>query len=111
VAGDKDIKRLNTADDGREGYFVKSDGGTFGGRYLRYVVIDEFGSVEETRIHHRWDDAAMTKEEAVIHHLTANGALARAEADLERRRREAPEEQPEPEAPPMDEATRKFFSG
>ncbi len=37
-----------------------------------------------------------------------NGALGRAEADLERRRRDAPDPAPEPE-PPAHPATRHLF--
>jgi hypothetical protein len=53
-----------------------------------------------------WDDAAMTRAQAVAAHLA--GAIAEAERDLERRRREAPE--PKPKPPPMDRATQRFLS-
>ena len=53
----------------------------------------------------------MTKDQAVIHHLTQNGALSRAQADLERRRREMPEPAEAPaKPPPVDRATRRFLS-
>jgi len=101
-----DIRPLDSLGDGKEGYFVQRHYGMVGGGCLRYVVIDAAGHVEDTPVSKAWDPAAMTEEEAVIHHLTKTGALARAEADLERRRRAAPEAPPEP--PPLDPATERF---
>ena len=73
---------------------------------LRLVVIDETGKVEYTPLAQPWDDRALTKAEAVQAHL--RGAVAEADRDLERRRRDAPPS-PEKRPPPPDRATQKFF--
>ena len=102
-----DIRPLDSSD-GSAGYYVQRNSGSFGDSYLRYVVIDQWGRVEDTPVCKAFDPAAMTEEQAVIQHLSKTGALARAEADLERRRREAPEPE-EPSEPPLDPATQRFL--
>jgi hypothetical protein len=66
VMTDQDIRRLNAGEDGREGYYVKWLPGSVGPRALQYIVIDQFGQIERTPIFTAWDEAAMTKEQAVI---------------------------------------------
>jgi hypothetical protein len=54
------------------------------------------------------DEEVATRAEALAAHLKRNGVIARAEADLERRRKDAPT--PEPQLAPIDPATRRFLS-
>src|SRR5215204_2632597 len=86
-------------------YWVKRPSGMGGVGTLRLVVIDEFGRVETTPLGMPWDDAAMTQDEAIQHHL--RGAVAEADRILEQRRREAPERPPD--SPPPDRPTRRFL--
>lgn len=105
----KDYGRYG-ADDGRALYYVQQGGGMWGAAYLRGVVVDEFGTCEETPLCKAFDPAAPSREEAIIAHMTKSGAVAAAEADLERRRKEYAEREPEPEPPPVDPATDRFLS-
>src|SRR5215211_1231529 len=50
-------------------YWVKRPPAMGGVGTLRLVVIDEFGRVESTPLGMPWDDAAMTEDEAIQHHL------------------------------------------
>lgn len=102
----KDIRPLG-ATDGKASYWVKESGWLNGSAgHLRLVVIDEAGHVEATPTCADWDDAAMTRAEAIEAHLA--GAIKQADRQLERRRREAPEPTPKPE--PMSPATQRFYS-
>lgn len=98
-----DIRPLG-AGDGRAFYWIK-DAGQYGAP-IRLVSIDEHGEVTYTPIRAGWDDAAMTKAEAVEAHLS--GGIAEADRELERRRREMPDPKPMP-PPPPDPATERFF--
>jgi hypothetical protein len=62
-------------------------------------------TVTNLPIQRKWEPAAPTRAEAVEAHLA--GAIAEADRDLERRRRDAPE--PKKTLPPMDPATRRFL--
>jgi hypothetical protein len=99
----RDIRPLG-AGDGTAFYWIKMSNHPGSGQ-LTLVAIDEFGEVTTTPIRGQWDEAAMTKAEAVEFHLA--GAVAEADRALERRRRDRPELEPTP--PPMDPATRRFF--
>ncbi|HLM26750.1 MAG TPA: hypothetical protein VK304_07275 [Thermoleophilaceae bacterium] len=100
-----DIRPLG-AGDGIGRYWIKQSPGLPGAvGSLRLVLVDEAGKTEYTPLAAPWDDAAMTKDEAVQAHL--RGAVAEADRDLERRRREAPA-LPEKPSPP-DRATQRFL--
>ena len=102
-----DIRPLGTAD-GVGKYWIKVPSGLPGSAgSLRLVLIDEHGQVESTPLGMAWDDAAMTRDEAIEYHL--RGAVAEADRILERRRREAPKPPPEPKPPPLDPPTRRFL--
>lgn len=77
----------------------------WGPGFLELVGIDETGTVTSTTGHRDYDEAARTREEAVLHHLSP--AIKQADADLERRRAEQPEQPDKPA--PMDPATRRFY--
>src|SRR5215204_468533 len=87
-------------------YWVKRPPAMGGVGTLRLVVIDEFGRVESTPLGMPWDDAAMTEDEAIQHHL--RGAVAEADRLLEQRRREAPP-QSVPALRALDRPTRRFL--
>lgn len=98
-----DIRPLGTGD-GKAFYWVKTSSDPGVGD-LSLVAIDEFGEVTGMPIQAEWDAAAATRAEAVERHLA--GAIAEADRELERRRREAPK--PPVEKPtPMDPATARF---
>ena len=102
-----DIRPLGTAE-GTGKYWIKFPSGIPGGAgVLRLVLIDEHGQVEHTPLGAPWDDAAMTKDEAIQHHL--RGAVAEADQILERRRREAPQQPPQPQPALPDLPTRRFL--
>jgi hypothetical protein len=85
-----DIRPLG-ADDGRAAYWVQYGGwSTLGdGRHLRLVVIDAFGEWEERPATAPFDPDAPTLNEMIVKHLKANGVMARAEAALEKHKRES----------------------
>ena len=102
-----DIKPRGSVD-GKGRYWIKHGSGIPGAQgSLRLVLIDDAGNVELTPVGLPWDDAAMTKDEAIQHHL--RGAVAEADQVLERRRRDAPPAPPEPKPPPVDAPTRRFL--
>ncbi len=102
-----DIRPLGTGE-GKGKYWIKVPPTTLGAAgTLRLVLIDEHGQVEYTPLGMAWDDSAMTRDEAVEHHL--RGAVAEADRILERRRREAPTPPPESKPPPLDRPTRRFL--
>jgi hypothetical protein len=72
---------------------------------LALISIDEYGEVTSLPIRAEFDPAAPTRAEAVEAHLAS--AIAEADRELERRRRDAPE--PEAKPPPVDPATRRFL--
>ena len=100
-----DIRPLG-AGDGTAFYWTKAANHP-GLGYLVLVSIDEYGEVTTTPIRAQRDETAMTRAEAVEAHL--GRAIADADRELERRRREAPEE-PKHEPAPVDPATAKFFA-
>jgi hypothetical protein len=72
-----DIRPLGTAD-GVGKYWIKVPSGIPGSAgTLRLVLIDEHGQVEATPLGMAWDEAAMTRDEAVEYHL--RGAVAEAD--------------------------------
>jgi hypothetical protein len=73
---------------------------------LVLIAIDQVGEVKVTDVSKRDDEAAMTREEAVAHHLAA--PIRQADTDLDRRRKERPEKTEEPRTVPMDPATARF---
>ncbi|MBA2240616.1 MAG: hypothetical protein H0W09_05150 [Solirubrobacterales bacterium] len=85
-----DIRPLG-AGTGATPYWVKS------GQYssIQLVFIDEAGLVTGTGVRRGWDDAAPTKEEALIAHL--GPAIDQADAALERFKRDR-SKQPKPAA-------------
>ena len=104
-----DIRPLG-ASEGKGRYWIKVSAGfpglTGAQGTLRLAVIDETGNVEMTPLGKPWDDAAMTKDQAVQHHL--KGAVAEADRTLDRRRREAPAPPPKP-PPALDRPTQRFL--
>lgn len=90
-------------------YWVRRS--TYAGRAasstVELVAIDALGNVTATGVRGDDDPAAPTEQEAVLQHLGAG--IKEADAKLERRRREAPEQEPEKPAPRPDPATEKFF--
>lgn len=104
-----DIKKYGAAE-GIAFYWVRIQDGISTGEmqaYLSLVAIDETGTVTPTGTRAADDPAAPTKGEAVMEHLS--GAIESANAALERRRANMPE-QDEPAPEPMDGATAAFFS-
>ena len=98
-----DIRPLG-AGDGTGFYWIRTGDG-LGAGYLSLVAIDEVGTVTSLPIRGEFDAAAPTRAEAVEAHLA--NAIAEADRDLERRRRDAPE--PAAKPPPVDPATRRFL--
>ena len=91
-------------------YWVKHPGAFIGspmGQGLRLVAIDEFGNVTRTRRRAEWDDAAPTEEEALLQHLS--GAVAQADSNLKRFKRQHEHDPPKPPPPPADPATQRFL--
>jgi len=102
-----DIRPFGSAD-GLGFYWVKSFE-QFGNGSLVLLAIDEVGQITGTGARRTFDDAAYTREEAVLEHLAAG--IKQADTDLERRRRAKPSEpEGEPKPPPMDRATADFFN-
>ena len=94
-----DIQRYGETE-GVGWYWVK-EAGMFGG-VLRCVGITALGEVFQVGLTKDWDGAGWDKADALAHHLRSG--IAEADADLERRRQELPDE-PEP----VDYATQKFL--
>ena len=76
--------------------------------HLVLVAIDELGAITTTGVRQRFDEAAATRGDAVVEHLAE--AVKEADANLERRRARLGEQPDEPKPPPVDPATRRFFS-
>lgn len=96
-----DIGRYGS--DGLGGYWVKRIG-MFGPEGLEFVRVDDYGEVRGTGIRAAYDEAAMTKAEAVLDHL--QGPIREADTVLKRRKAERPEPEPKP---PSDPATDRFL--
>ncbi len=62
----------------------------FANNALELLAIDEVGNVSRTGARRSFDDAAYTREQAVLEHLEAG--IKQADASLERRRRAKPSE-------------------
>lgn len=82
---------------------------SMGNERLTLAAIDQVGEVTLTDVHRPDDEAAMTREEAIAHHLA--GSIRQANTSLDRRRKEHTDTKPrEPERPAiMDGATAAFY--
>lgn len=101
-----DIGSYGTGD-GLGFYWVRVEQ-QWGGGHCELIAIDELGAITTTPGRRDYDPAARTHEEAGLHHLAP--AIRQADADLERRRREMPDEGEAPPPAPLDPATARFLS-
>ena len=96
-----DIGRYGSSDE--LGYYLVKRADMATG-YSELVAIDALGQVKSIGARQPYDEAAWELGEAVLHHFTDQ--IKAANAVVERRRAEMPDER---EAPPHDPATARFL--